>query len=141
MDKRVGGGGALLGGGALVATLHAAGVLFASAGHSLAWWGEQFHSVEYDIPALRAQLKDFAGKGDSERTVKQALCSAVDGYVQQKPEDETAGTFVANDIAERLGYISPLAVSERVSRFETAIDLAQWDSGTAARYARACLPF
>jgi hypothetical protein len=46
------------------------------------------------------------------------------------------------------GYPRPEAISwdiptisERVSRFETAIDLAQWNSGTAVRYAQACLPF
>jgi hypothetical protein len=140
-EKQLGGGAAIVGGGGLIWILHVVGVLFATAGHSLVWWGEQLRSVEYNVPALRSELRQFAEKGDSEKTLKQALCSAVDGYVQEKPGDETAGTFVANEIADRLGYLSPLAVDERVSRFETAIDLAQWDSGTAARYAQACLPF
>jgi hypothetical protein len=133
----IGGGVAAVGGGGLLAILHAAGVLFVSAGHSIEAWGPKIGTAVTEESVLGANLRKFADENRDDEILKSALCQATSDAVQQKPFDVEG--FMTGELARGATGIPFDFPQEKIDAFETTIDLSSWNSGIASRYARACL--
>jgi hypothetical protein len=121
----------------LVAILHAAGVLFVSASHSIESWAPKIGPAVTEESVLSANLRRFAEDVDDGTVLKSALCNAASSAVNEEPPD--VSSFVAQKLARGVTGIPLDFPQDKLDALKTTIDLSSWNSGVAARYAKACL--
>jgi hypothetical protein len=84
-------------------------------------------------------LDDFARQDRNNEILKSALCQAIDDAREARPPADSVGSFVAGELTRGVVGIPLTFPQDKIDEFETTLELANWNGGIAARYARACL--